>query len=109
MVFRPQLAPRWAEHPRCRAHRRSNVHPQFQHVLVRTMSRLLDKRCRALTLGMITAGLCVASFAHAQEEKESVSLGVDPALGLDPSLPQSGALPAGQVLRTGEAPGTDWR
>jgi hypothetical protein len=73
------------------------------------MSRLLDKGCRALTLGMITAGLCVASFAHAQDEKESVSLGVDPALGLDPSLPQSGALPAGQVLRTGEAAGTDWR
>src|SRR5688572_7911029 len=72
------------------------------------MSRLLDKRCRALTLGMITAGLCAASFAHAQDENESVSLGVDPALGLDPSLPQSGALPAGQVVRTGEAAGTDW-
>jgi hypothetical protein len=75
------------------------------------MSRLFDNRCRALTLGMVTLGLCVAAEAHAQDAKkdQSVSLGVDPALGLDPSLPQSGALPAGQVFRLGEGAGTDWR
>lgn len=72
------------------------------------MTRLFEKCGRALTVGMLTAGLCAAPDALAQEQ-ESVSLGVDPALGLDPSLPQSGALPAGQVFRVGEAAGTDWR
>jgi hypothetical protein len=76
------------------------------------MSRLFDNRCRALTLGVVTLGLCVAADVHAQDAKkpdQSVSLGVDPALGLDPSLPQSAALPAGQVFRIGEGAGTDWR